>query len=213
MNIILLGPPGAGKGTQARRLSENLKIPQISTGDLLRAERSGKTPLGLKAEEYMSSGHLVPDDLVVEMIEQRLKREDCKRGFVLDGFPRTIGQAEAFEQTMGRMKITVDRVVNLQVLKEELVQRLSGRRQCRQCGENYHVAFHPPRKADVCDRCGNALFQRDDDREEVIRRRLDVYEKETLPLVQYYRDKGLLKNIEGTGSIEDIYRELEKAVS
>jgi adenylate kinase len=213
MNIILLGPPGAGKGTQARRLSENLKIPQISTGDLLRAERSGKTPLGMKAEAFMTSGRLVPDDLVVEMIEQRLKRDDCTRGFVLDGFPRTIAQAEALDRTTNRMGIAVDRVVNLQVLRDELVQRLSGRRQCRQCGENYHVMFHPPKNKDVCDRCGGRLFQRDDDREEVIRKRLDVYEQETLPLVEYYRKKGLLKNIEGAGSIDEIYRSLEKAVS
>lgn len=213
MNIILLGPPGAGKGTQARRLSENLKIPQISTGDLLRAERSGKTPLGMKAEAFMASGRLVPDDLVVEMIEQRLKRNDCTRGFVLDGFPRTIAQAEAFDRTASRMGIAVDRVVNLQVLRDELVQRLSGRRQCRQCGENYHLMFHPSRNKDVCDRCGGGLFQRDDDREEVIRKRLDVYEKETLPLVEHYRKKGLLKNIEGAGSIDEIYRSLEKAVS
>jgi adenylate kinase len=213
MNLILLGPPGAGKGTQARLLSENLKIPQISTGDLLRAERAGKTPLGLKAEAYMTSGRLVPDDLVVEMIEQRLKRDDCKGGFVLDGFPRTIGQAEAFDRTAERLGIAVDRVVNLKVPTDELVQRLSGRRQCRQCGENYHLSFRPPRSAEVCDRCGGGLFQRDDDREDVIRNRLDVYERETKPLVAYYGNKGLLRDIGGTGSVEEIYRGIEKAVS
>jgi adenylate kinase len=179
---------------------------------LLRAERADKTLLGTQAESYMTSGRLVPDDLVVAMIEQRLKRDDCTKGFVLDGFPRTIGQAEAFDRTADRMGMAVDRVVNLNVVKDELVRRLSGRRQCRQCGENYHVTFHPPRTPEVCDRCGGGLFQRDDDREEVIRNRLEVYERETRPLVEHYRKKGLLKNIEGVGSIEDIYRELEKAV-
>lgn len=212
MNIILLGPPGAGKGTQARRLSENLKIPQISTGDLLRAARAQRTPLGVKAEGYMTAGQLVPDDLVVEMMEDRLKKPDCLQGFVMDGFPRTLTQAEAFDRTLERGGIGIHRVVNLEVETEELVQRLSGRRQCRQCGENYHLAFHPPKKEGVCDRCGGPLFQRDDDREDVIRRRLDVYEKETLPLVQYYRNRGLLKSVRGAGSIDEIYKEIVKAI-
>jgi adenylate kinase len=208
-----LGPPGAGKGTQARRLSENLKIPQISTGDLLRAARSQKTALGIKAEGFMVAGKLVPDDLVIEMIEDRLKKDDCRAGFVMDGFPRTLTQAEALDGTAARMGIAIQRVVNLEVPKDELIERLSERRQCRQCGENYHLSFHPPRKADVCDRCGGGLFQRDDDREEVIRERLDVYERETFPLVQYYRQKGLLKNVQGKGSIDEICREIERTVA
>ncbi len=213
VNLILLGPPGAGKGTQARRLSENLKIPQISTGDLLRTARANKTALGMKAEEYMTTGRLVPDGLVVEMIEDRLGRNDCSQGFIMDGFPRTLAQAEAFEKTVQKMGLTVDRVVNLDVERDELVARLSGRRQCRACGENYHMVFHPPRQENICDRCGGDLFQRDDDREDVIRKRLDVYDKETLPLVDYYQGKGLLKNIPGRGSIDDIYRQIEVAVS
>jgi adenylate kinase len=213
VNLILLGPPGAGKGTQARRLSENLKIPQISTGDLLRAARANKTPLGMKADEFMTTGRLVPDGLVIEMIEDRLGKNDCSQGFVMDGFPRTLAQAEAFEKTVRKMGLKIDRVVNLDVEREELVARLSGRRQCRKCGENYHLTFHPPRRDNVCDRCGGDLFQRDDDREEVIRKRLDVYDKETLPLVGYYRGKGLLKNIPGMGSIDDIYKQIEVAVS
>ena len=213
MNIILLGPPGAGKGTQARRLSENLKIPQISTGDLLRAARTKKTALGIKADGFMAAGRLVPDDLVIEMIEERLKEGDCRRGFVMDGFPRTLTQAEALDRTAEKSGLTIHRVVNLEVPREDLIQRLSGRRQCRGCGENYHLSFHPPKKSGVCDRCGGELFQRDDDREEVIRKRLDVYERETLPLVQFYRQKGLLKSVAGSGSIEEIYREIERAVA
>jgi adenylate kinase len=205
VNLILLGPPGAGKGTQARRLSENLKVPQISTGDLLRAARAAKTPLGLKAEEFMTTGRLVPDDLVIEMIEERLKVQDCRSGFVMDGFPRTLKQAEAFDQTVRRMGVAIDRVVNLDVAREELIGRLSGRRQCRKCGENYHVSFHPSQKDGICDRCGGELFQRDDDREDVIRQRLEVYERQTQPLIAYYGQKSLLRNVQGTGSIDEIY--------
>jgi adenylate kinase len=213
VNLILLGPPGAGKGTQARRLSENLKIPQISTGDLLRAARANKTPLGMKAEQFMTTGRLVPDDVVVAMIEDRLGNKDCSHGFIMDGFPRTLPQAEALEKTVQKMGFRIDRVVNLDVQREELVARLSGRRQCRKCGENFHLAFRPSQKNGVCDRCGGELFQRDDDREDVIRNRLDVYDRETFPLVNYYQSKGLLKNIPGVGSVDDIYKRIEVAVS
>lgn len=210
MNLILLGPPGAGKGTQSRRLSDNLKIPQISTGDLLRAARENKTSLGLKAEGYMKTGQLVPDDLVIAMIQERLKQPDCRKGYILDGFPRTLAQAEAFDRMSSS---PVDRVVNIDVERGELIERLSGRRQCRQCGENYHVSFHPSKKRDVCDRCGGGLFQRDDDKEDVIRQRLEVYGKQTQPLIAYYRQKGLLKDIRGTGSIDEIFGSILKAVS
>ncbi len=213
MNLILLGPPGAGKGTQSRRLSDNLKIPQISTGDLLRAARENKTSLGLKAEGYMKTGQLVPDDLVIAMIEERLKQPDCRKGYILDGFPRTLAQAEAFDRMASSFGSGIDRVVNIEVGRDELIERLSGRRQCRKCGENYHVRFRPSQKQDACDRCGGELFQRDDDREDVIRQRLEVYGKQTQPLIAYYREKGLLKDIRGTGSIEEIYGALLKAVS
>src|SRR5262249_22137797 len=145
----------------------------------------------------MTTGRLVPDGLVIEMIEDRLGKNDCSQGFIMDGFPRTLAQAEAFEKTVQKMGLRIDRVVNLDVDREELVVRLSGRRQCRKCGENYHKTFHPPKQENVCDRCAGELFQRDDDREGVIRKRLDVYDKETLPLVSYYQEKGLLKNIGG----------------
>lgn len=216
MNLILLGPPGAGKGTQSRRLSDNLKIPQISTGDLLRAARENKTPLGLKAEGYMKAGELVPDDLVIAMIQERLKQPDCRKGYILDGFPRTLAQAEAFDRmssSFGPSESGVDRVVNIDVERDELIERLSGRRQCRQCGENYHVRFRPSQKQDTCDRCGGGLFQRDDDKEDVIRQRLEVYGKQTQPLIAYYEKKGLLRNVKGTGSIEEIYASILKAVS
>ena len=212
MNIVLFGPPGAGKGTQSRRLSENLRIPQVSTGDLLRAAREKRTALGLQAEGYMTTGRLVPDELVIAMIRERLGQEDCRPGFILDGFPRTIAQAEALDQTLSQGGSKIDRVVNIEVEGKELVRRLSGRRQCRKCGENFHVAFHPPKKEGVCDRCGGGLFQRDDDREEVIRRRLEVYGKETAPLVAHYGGQGILKSVHGAGSIEEIYREIAKAV-
>lgn len=212
MNLILLGPPGAGKGTQSRRLSENLKIPQVSTGDLLREARARKTPLGIKAEGYMTSGKLVPDDLVIAMIRERLKEVDCRLGVILDGFPRTVAQSEALDRTLAENGSKIDHVIALEVDRDEVVQRLSGRRQCQSCGENFHLNFHPPRAEGICDRCGGNLFQRDDDREEVIRKRLEVYEKETAPVVGYYRKKGVLKNVRGSGSIEEIYKEIMKAL-
>ncbi len=212
MNLILLGPPGAGKGTQARRLSENLKIPQIATGDLLRAERARKSPLGLKAESYMTTGKLVPDELVIEMIRERMREEDCRNGYVLDGFPRTVAQADALDKTIQKNGSRIDRVINLEVESEEVVKRLSGRRQCRKCGENYHTSFHPPKKSGVCDRCGGDLFQRDDDKEEVIRNRLQVYENQTAPLVNYYRDKGVLKSVKGLGSMDEIFGDILRVI-
>ena len=208
MNLILLGPPGAGKGTQARKLSEALHIPQISAGDLLRAAKTKKTPLGLKAETYMASGGLVPDHLVIEMIRERMKHSDCEKGYILDGFPRTAIQAQALDQTLKENNSSIDHVINIEVDQEEVVGRLSGRRQCRQCGENFHLQFKRPVKESFCDQCGGELFQRDDDREEVIRKRLEVYNKETSPLIGYYQSKGALRNIQGRGEIEEISRKI-----
>lgn len=213
MNIILLGPPGAGKGTQSRRLSEKLKMSQISTGDLLRKARRLKTPLGVKAEGYMQAGQLVPDQLVIEMIEDRLQQGDCQGGYILDGFPRNLAQAEALGRTLSRRGSHIDHVVSLEVGIDEIVGRLSGRRQCRKCGENYHLTYLPPKMADICDRCGGELFQRDDDREEVIRKRLEIYEQATVPLVQYYQSQGLLRKIQGTGSMEHIFQKILNSLS
>lgn len=213
MNLVLLGPPGAGKGTQARRLSENLKIPQVSTGDLLRAAKTQKTPLGEKAESFMLAGKLVPDDLVIQMIEERLRQPDCKNGYILDGFPRNLAQAESFDGTMASSGSQIDRVLNMQVDHNEVIRRLSGRRQCRKCGENFHLLFHAPKKVNVCDRCEGDLFQRDDDREEIIRKRLEVYEKETRPLIAHYEKQGILKNVQGLGSMDSIYDEILMAIA
>jgi len=212
MNVVLLGAPGAGKGTQARRLAEHLGLPPISTGDLLRAARSARSSLGQKAEKFMAEGKLVPDDLVIDLIRERLSGKDCLGGYILDGFPRTLRQAEVLDQNLLQNGAKIDRVVNLDVDPTELVKRLSGRRQCRGCGENFHVSFHPPKREGICDRCGGALFQREDDREEVIRKRLEVYQKETKPLVEYYRRKGNLKDVTGTGGLEEVFAAIVQAL-
>ncbi len=213
MNLILLGPPGAGKGTQSRRLSDKLGVPQISTGDLLRAARQQKTPLGMKAEKYMLEGKLVPDSLVIEMIQERLSKADCLQGYILDGFPRTVAQAQSLDATLERQGSKIDHVVDLCVDPSEIVVRLMGRRQCAQCGENFHLSYQPPRSEGVCDRCGSSLRQREDDKEDVIRKRLNVYKNETAPLVAYYKDKGILKQVDGQGNLDQIFEKIFKVVA
>lgn len=208
MNLILLGGPGAGKGTQAKKLIEKYGIPQISTGDILRAAVKEGTELGLKAKSYMDQGKLVPDELIIDIIEERLKQPDCQKGYMLDGFPRTVVQADALDNLLKRMESKIDHVISIDVDKEELVKRLTGRRTCRQCGAMYHVMFNPPKKEDVCDNCDGELYQRDDDNEKTVRSRLDVYEKQTHPLIQYYKEKGLLRPIDGVGSIETIFNKI-----
>lgn len=200
MHLVLLGPPGAGKGTQAEKLSTYLAIPRISTGDILRRNVTDHTDLGKKAKAYMDQGQLVPDDLVIAMTERRLKEPDAKNGFILDGFPRNIAQAEA----LGKLT-SLDAAVNLFLEPEELIKRNTGRRVCPKCDAVYHILMNPPKKAGICDRCGSPLILRNDDKEEVVRKRIETYEKQTAPLIKYYRDRGLLREVYASGLIEEIF--------
>ena len=209
MNLILLGPPGCGKGTQAKMLTEKHHIPQISTGDILREAVKQETPMGVEAKNYMNAGKLVPDEVVIGIIQDRLKQSDCENGFILDGFPRTVVQAEALDSTLTSMQKKIEHALSITVPDEELLGRLTGRRTCRSCGAMYHVMFNPPKKEGVCDACSGELYQRDDDTEETIRNRLNVYTQQTAPLIDYYQVKGLLRNIAGTGKIEEILEKIQ----
>ena len=207
MNLILLGGPGAGKGTQAKKLIKKYQIPQISTGDILRAAVKEGTEMGKKAKEFMDAGQLVPDEVVIGIIKDRLKEPDCQKGFILDGFPRTVPQAEALEKVLSDMSKKIDHVVSIDVDEEELVTRLTGRRTCKDavCGQMYHVKFTPPKKEGVCDKCGGELYQRDDDNETTVRSRLATYNQATKPLIDHYKAKGLIRPIPGVGGIDDIF--------
>jgi adenylate kinase len=212
MRIILLGPPGAGKGTQAKDLVNKYGIPQISTGDILRKNLAEKTPLGLEAKKFMDAGGLVPDSVVIGIVKERLKEADCKKGYILDGFPRTVPQAEELDKALAEMDTPLDKVLSIEVQDEELVKRLSGRRTCRSCQEGYHVMFKAPKVADKCDKCGGELYQRDDDKEEAIKNRLVVYQSSTAPLIAYYTGKGLLRAVDGVGSMGDILNRMVAAL-
>ena len=212
MNLILLGPPGAGKGTQAQRIVERYRIPQISTGDILRTAVKDGTPLGVKAKGFMDQGKLVTDEIVIGIIEERLKAKDCNAGFILDGFPRTIPQAEALQPILSKLGKKIDHVINIEVDSEELVRRLTGRRTCKNCGAMFHVIFQPPKKEGICDRCGGTLYQRADDNEEPIRTRLKEYEKQTAPLIQYYRGKKALRSIQGVGGPDPIFEQIARVL-
>jgi len=204
MNILVLGPQGSGKGTQARRISASYGLPHIATGDMLREAMAAGTELGLRVKPIYDAGELVPDDLTVGLIRERLSAEDARDGFVLDGFPRTLAQAEVLDGMLAERGKAVDVVLELVVDDEEVVRRLSGRRTCRQCGHVWHVDFDPPADEGTCDRCSGELFQRDDDSEDTIRHRLDVYADQTSPLIGYYGDKGLLRGVDATGPVEDV---------
>lgn len=205
MNLILLGPPGAGKGTQAKRLMEKYNIPQISTGDILRAAVKDGTEMGKKAKEYMDAGKLVPDEVVIGIIDDRLKEDDCKEGYMLDGFPRTVPQAEALDEVLAKMGSAIDHTISIEVPEDELMGRLTGRRTCKDCGAGFHVMFDPPKTEGVCDKCSGQLYQRDDDNEETVGNRLKVYNDQTQPLIDYYQNKSLLRPIDGLGKIEEIF--------
>lgn len=213
MKLILLGPPGAGKGTQAAMLVERFGIPQISTGDMLRAAVRDQTDMGKKAKAFMDAGGLVPDEVVVGIVRERLQHSDCDTGFILDGFPRTVPQADALKQSLASLGKDLDAVVSLRVDIEALVERLTGRRSCGGCGRGYHIKFDPPAQEGTCDSCSADLVQRDDDQEATIRNRMDVYREQTAPLEDYYRQDGLLKSVDGMADItvvqEQILRTLQ----
>ena len=210
MNLIIIGPPGSGKGTQGKLIAERYHIPQISTGDILREAVRNGSDLGLKAKASMVRGELVPDEVVIGIIEDRLMQRDCGMGFLLDGFPRTVAQAEALERMLGKRGLAIDHVINIEIEAKELIRRLRGRRTCSRCGAMYHLLFNSPKKEGVCDKCGGSLYQRDDDKEETIRSRIDVYSQQTGPVIQYYASNGLIRSINGVGHIDDIfYRILE----
>jgi adenylate kinase len=212
MRLIFLGPPGSGKGTQAKLLCARRSLTHISTGDILREERRKGTPLGKQVESYVQGGLLVPDSLVNDIISDLFRRDDRPENFVMDGYPRTLAQAHAFDQVLRQQFLDIDAVILLAVPDEEIVRRLSGRLSCPGCKETYHITDRPPRKPSVCDKCGTPLIRRDDDKEETIRRRLEVYHHSTDELLAFYRDRGLLREVEGKGDIEQIYANLEKAL-
>ena len=209
MNLILFGPPGAGKGTQAKKMVDLYGIPQISTGDILRANVREGTELGLAAKAYMDKGELVPDEVLIGIIKNRLKEPDCEKGFILDGYPRTKPQADALAALLDEINKPIDVVLNLEVPDEELVERISGRLMCNNCGASYHRTFNPPKKEGVCDTCGGELFQRADDREEAVQNRLNVYKKQTQPLIDYYAEKGILVTLEGTKDINEVFEDIK----
>ena len=208
-NLVFLGPPGAGKGTQAKKLAKDLGLVHISTGDILREAVKNGTPLGRKAKEFMDRGELVPDDLIIALIEEVMPSEG---GVIFDGFPRTTAQAKALDEMLSRKGMKLDAVILFDVPDEVVVERLSGRRVCPGCGAVYHIKFNPPKEDEICDRCGTKLVQREDDREEVVRNRLEVYRKQTAPLVEYYEGKGILIRLDASRDIEEVYRELRKVV-
>jgi adenylate kinase len=208
MNILFMGPPGAGKGTQAEQIVEQFGVPHISTGDAFRLAMKQGTPLGVKAKEYVDQGLLVPDEVTNGIVRDRLAEPDCQKGFLLDGFPRTLAQAQALDGMLAEMGRKIDHVINLKVDRGLLLARLTGRRICKSCGSTYHVIFNPPKQESVCDKCGGELYQRSDDTEEKVGTRLDEYTSKTAPLLAYYGDKGLLREVDGEKDIDTVTAEI-----
>ncbi len=205
MKIIMLGAPGAGKGTQAKMIAEKYSVPHISTGDIFRANIKSGTALGMEAKQYMDQGMLVPDELTVRILLDRVAQEDCKAGYVLDGFPRTIPQAEVLEKELHKLGEKIDWAIDVDVPDENIIRRMSGRRACLSCGATYHMEYIPPKKEGVCDTCGSDLVLRDDDKAETVKKRLDVYHEQTQPLIDFYTDRNILRTVDGTLSMEDVF--------
>lgn len=212
MYILLMGPPGAGKGTQAERLIHEYGIPQISTGDMFRAAVKSGTPLGKEAKSYMDRGALVPDSVTVGIVKERLAQDDCRKGWILDGFPRTTAQAAALDAILHDLGIALTAVININADKQDLVKRISGRYVCRKCGASFHKEFRPPKQEGVCDNCGGELYQRNDDKAETVHQRLEVYETSTKPLIDYYKASGVLYDIDGDQSMDDVYAQITAAL-
>lgn len=212
MNLIFLGPPGAGKGTQAKMVTEKYGFPQISTGDILRQAVKDRTPMGITAKEFMDAGKLVPDEVVIGIIDERLQKPDCKKGFILDGFPRTVPQAEALDALLGKMATRIDAVIDLAVDERILVERLTGRRACKKCGMGYHISFSPAREAGVCDKCGGELYLRDDDNETTVKKRFDVYREHAELLGAHYGANGRYRKIDGTAPMEQVYKRIVEII-
>ena len=206
MKIIMLGAPGAGKGTQAKKIAEKYQIPHISTGDIFRANIKNGTELGKIAKTYMDQGLLVPDELVCDLVVDRVQQDDCKKGYILDGFPRTIPQAESLDAALSRLGEAVDYAINVEVPDENIVKRMGGRRACVGCGATYHLVYAAPKKEGICDNCGAELILRDDDKPETVQKRLGVYHEQTQPLIDYYTKKGILKEVDGTMDMGDVFK-------
>ncbi len=212
MKIVMLGAPGAGKGTQAKQIAAKYGIPHISTGDIFRANLKEGTPLGLKAKEYMDKGSLVPDELTLELIMDRFSQADCKNGYVLDGFPRTIPQAEALTKALADNNDAIDYAVNVEVPDERIIDRMSGRRACAKCGGTFHIKYNPTKVEGVCDLCGGELYVRDDDKPEIVKKRLDTYHAQTQPLIDYYEKAGKLKEVDGTQDVDKVFEDIVKVI-